>query len=108
MFHYECDSNLIFFFLYRLRDLRDIGRNDLDPLGGRFGIGGGGGMLFNPPGMRNPQNIGPPGGLGIVPGARFDPFNPPEVERQRRNSRDFDHFRPPGNPGSGFYDDMFM
>lgn len=98
-----------FLFLYRLRDLRDIGRNDLDPLGGRFGMGGGGGMLFNPPGMRNPQNIGPPGGLGIVPGARFDPFNPPEVERQRRNSRDFDHFRPPGgNPGSSFYDDMFM
>lgn len=81
-------------------------------MGGRFGSGSGGGMLFNPPGLRNPQNIGPLGGMpGTIPGARFDPFNPPEIDRQRqrRNSRDFDHFRPPGGPGgSGFYDDMFM
>lgn len=68
-------------------------------------------MLFNPPGLRNPHagQMGPgvPGFPGIVPGARFDPFNPPDVERQRRNSRDFDHFRPPGGSGSSFYDDMF-
>jgi len=89
------------------RDLREVGRNDLDPLGGNFGSGGG--MLFNPPGLRNPQ-MAPPGGFpGSIPGARFDPFNPPEVERQRRrNDRDFDHFPPPGGPGSSFYDDMFM
>lgn len=89
--------------------MNNYGRNDLDPLAGRFGGGGGGGMLFNPPGLRHPQNIGPPGGMpGILPGAQFYPINPPEVERQRRNSRDFDHFRPPGGPGSNFYDDMFM
>ncbi|KAG4066956.1 hypothetical protein HA402_007704 [Bradysia odoriphaga] len=88
-----------------LRDLRDIGRNDLDPLGGRFGSGGG--MLFDPRGLRHPQNF-MPGMPGVLPGARFDPMNPPEVERQRRNSRDFDHFRPPPGGGSSFYDDMFM
>lgn len=88
-----------------LRDLRDIGRNDLDPLGGQFGSGGG--MLFNPPGLTHPPSFMPGGMPGVLPGARFDPFNPPDVERQRRNSRDFDHFRPPGGGGSSFYDDMF-
>lgn len=103
--NYPRKSNRTKFAIFNSYYDFNIGRNDLDPLGGRFGSGGG--MLFNPPGLRNPH--GPPPGIpGTMPGARFDPFNPPDVERQRRNSRDFDHFRPPGGPGSGFYDDMFM
>ncbi|XP_034951896.1 proteasome inhibitor PI31 subunit [Chelonus insularis] len=89
-----------------------VGRRDLDPFGG---IGPrDGGMLFDPfhPGGR--LNIDPlrPGGLGgpnlppaaIPPGARFDPFGPPDVNRPgpyRRNP-DHDHLPPPG------YDDMFQ
>lgn len=90
-----------------------VGRADLDPLGG---IGpfpghiprpGGGGMLFVPPqGSRyNPgSNIGVPTG-SIPPGARFDPFRPPDVDlpiRPRPRNPDSNEFPPPG------FDDMFM
>lgn len=78
-----------------LDPLRDIGRGDLDP------FGRGGGMLFNPPGM--PFQPSFPGNLppaGIVPGARFDPFSPPQSGG--RPNPNNDHFRPPG------FDDMFM
>lgn len=81
--------------------MRDIGRGDLDPLGR-----GGGGMLFNPPGMPfQPPLPGVPGRNplpGVIPGARFDPFGPPEPGRIGRMGPDPDHFPPPG------YDDMFM
>lgn len=81
----------------------------LPPRAGGIGIGGGGGMLFNPPGM------GPRGSFvdpslprgAVPPGARFDPINPvnPHGPRQpptRFNHPDHDHLPPPG------YDDMFM
>ncbi|XP_068908525.1 proteasome inhibitor PI31 subunit [Tenebrio molitor] len=84
-------------------DLNPFGRNPLafpSPMGG-------GGMLFEPPrGGRFPQGPGfglPPG--AIPPGARFDPFRPPDVDRfpRRPNNRpDNDELPPPG------YDDMFM
>ncbi|XP_044255972.1 proteasome inhibitor PI31 subunit-like [Tribolium madens] len=84
-------------------DLNPFGRNPLAfpaPMGG-------GGMLFEPPrGGRYPQGPGlgmPPG--AVPPGARFDPFRPPDVDRfpRRPNNRpDNDEFPPPG------YDDMFM
>lgn len=92
-----------------------LGRDDLDPLGGfnplrnprgGFAPSGGGGMLFTP---RNPGGNLPGGNLGvprasIPPGARFDPFRPPDVDRfaPRRPRPDNDEFPPPG------YDDMFM
>uniref|UniRef100_A0A6B2F969 Proteasome inhibitor PI31 subunit n=1 Tax=Bothriechis nubestris TaxID=1766655 RepID=A0A6B2F969_9SAUR len=81
----------------------DIGRQDLDPLGGR----GGGGMIFDPlrSGFRNPV-LDPSSGLpsrlppgSVPPGARFDPFGPPGAGRSEPNP---DHLRPPD------YDDMFM
>ncbi|XP_044747738.1 proteasome inhibitor PI31 subunit [Coccinella septempunctata] len=110
--------------LYENRDYREsfghfmdpVGRNDLDP----FGVGvdplrigrpnrpsGGGGMLFTPPGAFGPTHPLPPGlpPGAVPPGARFDPFRPPETDRWsgRRNRRpDNDEFMPPG------YDDMFM
>lgn len=90
-----------------------VGRNDLNPIppgmfGGvpRFQDGVGGGMLFTGPGgipPRNNPNVGiPPGSL--PPGARFDPFRPPDMERDQRNPRGRynDEFPPPG------FDDMFM
>lgn len=82
--------------------LRDIGRGDLDPLGR-----GGGGMLFNPPGMPfrpgMPRDPLRPGGMpGVIPGARFDPFGPIDPNRHGRMGPDPDHLPPPG------YDDMFM
>ncbi|KAG5898602.1 hypothetical protein JTB14_020978 [Gonioctena quinquepunctata] len=99
----------------------DYGRSDLDPLGGMNplripGRGGGrgmggGGMLFQPPGPSfggpplHPGYPGVPPGA-IPPGARFDPFRPPDVDRfhPRRppNRPDNDELPPPG------YDDMFM
>ncbi|XP_033209628.1 proteasome inhibitor PI31 subunit [Belonocnema kinseyi] len=92
-------------------DLRGIGRSDLDPL-----APGGGGMLFDPFGPRpggHPLRPGGTGGLGVPgrlpsgsvpPGARFDPFGPPDILRPRPPSGrpDNDHLPPPG------YDDMFM
>lgn len=100
-------SNIFYHILptFRIYDpIRDIGRGDLDPLGR-----GGGGMLFNPPGM--PFHPQPPGLGGqfpqFVPGARFDPFGPPDQGQPGRRPRagqdpDPDHLPPPG------YDDMFM
>ncbi|XP_066154146.1 proteasome inhibitor PI31 subunit [Euwallacea fornicatus] len=92
----------------------DYGRSDLDPFGvdplrivPRIGPRGGGGMLFQPPRGTLP-GVGP-GNMGIPPnslppGARFDPFRPPESFPNPRMPRrpDNDDFPPPG------YDDMFM
>ncbi|XP_060530873.1 proteasome inhibitor PI31 subunit-like [Cylas formicarius] len=95
-----------------LADPFDYGRSDLNPFGiNPLGIApprplGGGGMLFQPPRPSFPMggNLGvPPGSL--PPGARFDPFRPPESFPQPRrppNRPDNDEFPPPG------YDDMFM
>lgn len=94
-----------------------VGRSDLDPFGGLGGpLGrappgfqpiGGGGMLFVPP--RGPRldpsgpNFGVPPG-SVPPGARFDPFRPPDADRfpRRPNRPDNDEFPPPG------FDDMYM
>lgn len=81
--------------------MRNVGRGDLDP------FGRGGGMLFNPPGRFEPGLPGMPGRPGfphpgIVPGARFDPFGPPDPDRIGRAGPNPDHLPPPG------YDDMFM
>lgn len=94
-----------------------VGRNDLDPFAGimpypRGGVippPGGlmqpGGMLFVPPqGPRyNPGSMGIPGS-SLPPGARFDPFRPPDVDMPRRPRRNPDNneFQPPG------FDDMYM
>jgi proteasome inhibitor subunit 1 (PI31) len=91
-----------------------IGRSDLDPLGNTVG-GGGGGMIFDPMHRMRTPSAGM-GGLGgpalprgaVVPGARFDPFGPPELFPPSRagnhyfGSPDPDHLPPPG------YDDMYM
>ncbi|XP_001841849.2 proteasome inhibitor PI31 subunit [Culex quinquefasciatus] len=78
----------------------NVGRGDLDP------FGRGGGMLFQPPGGFNPlADLRRPGGSGIVPGARFDPFGPGVGQNPRpfrQPGPDPDHLPPPG------YDDMFM
>ncbi|XP_030750523.1 proteasome inhibitor PI31 subunit-like [Sitophilus oryzae] len=84
------------------------GRSDLDPFGvaplPRIAIPpAGGGMLFNPPRPSLPGNFGiAPGSL--PPGARFDPFRPPQGLPNPRGPHrpDNDEFPPPG------YDDMFM
>lgn len=92
-----------------------VGRADLDPFSGMvppfgrdvFQPPGGGGMLFVPP--QGPRyntgpNIGVPRG-SLPPGARFDPFRPPDVDlprRPRQNNPDNDDFPPPG------FDDMYM
>ncbi|XP_056639560.1 proteasome inhibitor PI31 subunit [Diorhabda sublineata] len=95
----------------------NYGRSDLDPLGGigplGFPAAGGGGMLFRPPGPSFGGGFGgvvPGGNVGlppgaVPPGARFDPFRPPDPDRfppRRPNRPDNDEFPPPG------YDDMFM
>lgn len=97
-----------------------LGSDDLDPLAGiggpRFGpggsfnpigpLGGGGGMLFQPPGRFDQPRGG--GGVphgSIPPGARFDPFRPPDVDGlppRRRPRPDNDEMPPPG------FDDMYM
>lgn len=91
----------------------DVGGADLNPFGmNPLGVPrnphlpGGGGMLFVPPGRGGPPdiNMGIPGG-SIPPGARFDPFRPPDVDRFPRrpnNMPDNDEMPPPG------FDDMFM
>ncbi|XP_011170589.1 proteasome inhibitor PI31 subunit [Solenopsis invicta] len=84
-----------------------VGVRDLDP------FREGGGMIYDPFDRRFPTEY-PPGGLGvpgvlpagaIPPGARFDPFGPPELDLHRRGPLrrpDHDHLPPPG------YDDMFQ
>ncbi|KAI4463132.1 proteasome inhibitor [Holotrichia oblita] len=90
----------------------DVGGADLNPFGlNPLGVPrnptfpGGGGMLFVPPGRGGPPdiNMGIPGG-SLPPGARFDPFRPPDVDRfpRRPNAPDNDEMPPPG------FDDMFM
>lgn len=83
------------------------GQEDLDPFGGR--APGAGGMLFDP--FQGPRpaypGLGVPGRLprgAAPPGARFDPFGPPDSNPPVPNTRrpDADHFPPPGS------DDMFM
>uniref|UniRef100_A0AAR5Q777 Proteasome inhibitor PI31 subunit n=1 Tax=Dendroctonus ponderosae TaxID=77166 RepID=A0AAR5Q777_DENPD len=69
----------------------------------------GGGMLFQPSRI-GPTLPGGPGNLGIAPGslppgARFDPFRPPDLlpgPRGGPRRPDNDEFPPPG------YDDMYM
>ncbi|XP_036142961.1 proteasome inhibitor PI31 subunit isoform X2 [Monomorium pharaonis] len=80
-----------------------VGVRDLDP------FREGGGMIFDPFSMRPPSGhgLGVPGRLpsgAIPPGARFNPFGPPELDPYRRPHRrpDDDHLPPPG------YDDMFQ
>ncbi|KAI4482573.1 hypothetical protein M0804_008426 [Polistes exclamans] len=91
-------------------DPRRVGGADLDPFGRGRG-GGGGGMLFEPFrwGMdpRGIGGLGVPGRLphgAVPPGARFDPFGPPDVNPMPRRIQnpDNDEFPPPG------YNDMFM
>ncbi|XP_058798288.1 proteasome inhibitor PI31 subunit [Phymastichus coffea] len=81
-----------------------IGRDDLNP----FGTGQGG-MIFNPFSGPRPRpaypGLGVPGRLplaSIPPGARYDPFGPPDIAAYSRLGPDPDHMPPPG------YDDMFM
>nr|BAN20707.1 proteasome inhibitor [Riptortus pedestris] len=86
------------------RDPLRVGRSDLDPLGR-----GGGGMIFNPFGGRNPI-ADPSSGLprplprgAVPPGARFDPYGPPVVPGfNPRRPPGSDEFHPPG------FGDMFM
>ena len=74
-----------------------VGRGDLDPLAG----GRGGGMLMDPRGFpgigrgRDPD-AGLPGRLppgAVPPGARFDPFGPPDLDWRGGN--------PPGGNRGG-------
>lgn len=76
-----------------------VGLRDLNP------FGQGGGMIFDPFRVRPPRlpsGLGVPGRLppeAIPPGARFDPFGPPELDlllRPHRRRPDDDHFPPPG------------
>lgn len=102
----------------------NYGRPDLDPFANRGGAPGGG-MLFDPfAENRRGGRIDPSAGLpapglprgAVPPGARFDPFGPPDP------NRDFG-LRAPSRPGTGprlpgsgsnpdmmppGYDDMFM
>ncbi|XP_018321124.1 proteasome inhibitor PI31 subunit [Agrilus planipennis] len=94
--------------------VNNVGRSDLDPFGGQFPplgrnppafpLPGGGGMLFEPP--RGGGGLGPRPNFGVPPdslppGARFDPFRPPDPERPPRRNPGND-FPPPG------FDDMYM
>lgn len=80
----------------------DFGRSDLDPLSSLTNPSRGG-MLFNPFGERTrfDPSTGLPGPTlprgAVPPGARFDPFGPPDADR---------HFGKPWPPFMG--DDMFM
>lgn len=109
----EPQRNLNYPYVPNLHPI-DVGGADLNPFGlNPLGVPrspaafpGGGGMIFVPPNRGgNPDiNLGIPGG-SIPPGARFDPFRPPDVDRfpRRPNNRpDNDEMPPPG------FDDMFM
>jgi len=85
------------------------GGSDLDP----FGRGGGGGMIFDPPGLRGGR-----GGSGGFPGPRFDPVyphmpNPGLGPMPGRGGRGGPRFPGGGRnfgddlPPPGFHDDMF-
>ncbi|EFN80042.1 Proteasome inhibitor PI31 subunit [Harpegnathos saltator] len=83
-----------------------IGVSDLYP------GGNGGGMIFDPFQRRTPADLhdplGVPGRLpvgAVPPGARFDPFGPPDLDpiRPPRHRPGDDHMRPPR-----FFGDMFM
>ena len=79
----------------RMPDPFAVGRDDLDPFGGRTG----GGMLMDPWNNR-PPGIGP--GWGPVPGARYDPMGPGGREP------DNDELLPPGRRNNFDHNDMFM
>lgn len=91
----------------------DIGRADLDPFGGGFGMDpASSGMIFRPnfSGGVGPH-FGGPGSLprgSVPPGARFDPFGPGVVRPRpprggpRFGEPDPDHAAPPGA------DDMYF
>lgn len=86
-------------------DPMNVGRSDLDPFGS-LGQMPGGGMIFVPPqgpDYRHGPNVGVPRG-SLPPGARFDPFRPPDVDRniRRPHNPDNDEMPPPG------FDDMYM
>ncbi|ELU09036.1 hypothetical protein CAPTEDRAFT_176567 [Capitella teleta] len=92
----------------------NIGTGDLDPLGARTG----GGMIFDPLRSGFPEGGVPQPGAGypgalprgsVPPGARFDPFGPPDLDRsgnyrggRGRSGPDPDHMPMPG------YDDYYM
>jgi len=82
-----------------------IGRSDLDPFGGRGGIGGGMNMdprIFTP---QHPQGGFGPGGPRPTPGARFQPPGP-QADPYRLNpyqEPDPDHFQPPGRGSDDMY-----
>jgi len=81
-----------------------LGRSDLDPLGGV-----GAGMLADPRGFRNPR-MGP-GGLNpgqMPPGARFDPFGPPNPARPGAGTGQWAVPNPDHEPPPPGFDDMFM
>jgi len=97
------------------RDPFAVGRADLDPLAGGFG----GGMIMDPFHQGGVPGFGPRGPRGglpgsmppgaVPPGARFDPFGPPDPDNPfgrggggGRAGPGPDHLRPPG------FDDMFM
>ncbi|KAF7994031.1 hypothetical protein HCN44_011300 [Aphidius gifuensis] len=92
-------------------DLRGVGRRDLDPFGRPLGEPPGSGMIYDPfePSRHGFDPIRP-GGIGgpqlprgaVPPGARFDPFGPPDDDMRSVRNPNPDHFAPPG------YDDMFM
>ena len=89
-------------------DLHPFGMNPLGVPGPPHLLPGGGGMLYTPP--QGYGRIDPGGNLGVPrgslpPGARFDPFRPPDIGRVPRrpnNNPDNDELPPPG------FDDMFM
>lgn len=103
-------------------DPYNYGRSDLDPMANRGGMPGGG-MLFDPFSQDRRGRIDPNAGLprpglprgAVPPGARFDPFGPPDPERDF-GLRSPEGPRQPRLPGSGSnpdmlppgYDDMFM
>ena len=67
------------------RSSNNYGRADLDPL--HFDPAGRGGMIFDPFRGQDHRNIPsnlPPG--AVPPGARFDPFGPPDPDDLRGSS----------------------
>ncbi|CAL8139698.1 unnamed protein product [Orchesella dallaii] len=88
-----------------------LGRSDLDPIGG-FGAG----MIADPRGFRTPMI---PGGTGLIqpvpPGARFDPYGPPnpvpgavQPRPQPGAGRTWGEPNPDVEQPPPGFDDMFM